>query len=81
MYVSTFILHIYSSGVAGRGAKGALPPPLPFSRENATRVLCTMTNYSQNKLLLTLRSVVNIDSNDFDKAGYKADILSTYLIA
>ena len=25
-----------------------------------------------------MRSVVNIDSNDFDKAGYKADILSTY---
>ena len=46
-----------------------------------TRVLCTMINYSQNKLLLMLfseRSVVNIDSNDFDKAGYKADILSTY---
>ena len=41
----------YASGVAGGGAKGALAPP--FSRENATRVLCTMINYSQNKLLLT----------------------------
>ena len=37
-----------------------------------------MINYSQNKLLLTLRSVVNIDSNELDKADYKADILSTY---
>ena len=39
-----------------------------------------MINYSQNKLLILFseRSVVNIDSNDFDKAGYKADILSTY---
>ena len=64
----------------GGGAKGALAPP-PFSRENATRVLCTVTNYSQNTnyfLLFSERSVVNIDSNDFDRAGYKADILSTY---
>ena len=66
---------LYISGVA-RGGTGALAPP--FSRENATRVLCTMINYSQNKLLLTLRSVVNIDSNVLDKADYKADILSTY---
>ena len=58
-----------------QGGKGALAPP--FSRENATRVLCTMINYSQNNLLFSERSVVNIDINDFDKAGYKADILST----
>ena len=65
------------SGVA-RGGKGGKSP---FSRENATRVLCTMINYSQNNyfLLFSERSVVNIDSNDFDKAVYKADNPSTYI--
>ena len=60
------------------GGKGGKCPP--FSRENATRVLCTMINLSRNKyfLLFSERSAVNIDSNDFDKACYKADILSTY---
>ena len=33
------------------------------------------TNYF---LLFSERSAVNIDSNDFDKACYNADILSTY---
>ena len=39
-----------------------------------------MINYSKKKLLLTFSeiSVVNIDSNELDKADYKADILSTY---
>ena len=35
--------------VQGR-SQGGSPP---FSRENATRVLCTMINLSRNKLLLT----------------------------
>ena len=54
-------------------AKGGHLPP--FSRENVTCALCTIYF-----LLFSERSVVNIhvDSNDFDKPGYKADILSTY---
>ena len=39
------------------------------------RMIIRKTNYF---LLFSERSVVNIDSNDFDKAGYKADIPSTY---
>ena len=47
-----------ASGVARGGTGGTCPP---FSRENATRVLCTMINYSQNKLLLTfLRDLLSI---------------------
>ena len=39
---------------------------------------CTMINCLQKDFLLySERFVVNIDSNDFEKAGYKADILST----
>ena len=48
-------VHIHS-GIAGGGAKRALTPL--FSRENVTRVLCTMINYSQNKLLLTFLSEI-----------------------
>ena len=59
----------------------------PFSRENGTRVLysrkwdtCSLSIIRKTKhfLLFSERSFVNIDSNDFDKAGYEADILSTY---
>ena len=59
-------------GVARGGQRGQMPPP--FSRENAIQVY-RETNYF---LLFSERSAVNIDSNDFDKACYKADILSTY---
>ena len=65
----------YPRGVARGVQRGQMPP---FSRKNATRVLCTMINLSRNKLLFSERSAVNIDSNDFDKACYKANILSTY---
>ena len=34
---------VAGGGGGGGGAKGALAPP--FSRENATRVLCTIINY------------------------------------
>ena len=74
-----YIPHAYYNQCRSQGGQRGQLPPLLLE----TRVLCTMINYSQNKLLLILfseRSVVNIDSNDFDKAGYKADILSTYLM-
>ena len=71
--MNLFLSLYHCSGVARGGANGVLVPP--FSRENATHVLCTMIKYSQNKLAT---SYFSLDSNDFDKAGYKADILSTY---
>ena len=48
-----------------------------FIRENGTRVLYQLFA-KQNTSYFSQRSFVNIDSNDFDKAGYEADILSTY---
>ena len=60
------------------GAKGAFAPPF-FSRKCDTCSLYYDQLFAkQITSYFSQRSVVNIDSNDLDEAGYKADILSTY---
>ena len=68
------------SGVAGGGGKGGTCSPF-FSRKCDTCSLYYDQLFAKqitSYFSYLERSVVNRDSNEFDKAGYKADILSTY---
>ena len=68
-------LHLILRGVARGGQRGQMPPLFSRKCDTCSLYYDRETNYF---LLFSERSAVNIDSNDFDKACYKADILSTY---
>ena len=50
--VELFSVNIFADSERGGGQRGPF-----FSSENATRVLCTVINYSKNKLLLTFSEI------------------------
>ena len=78
-YYNNIIIHVHTSQWRSQvGGKGGIFPRF-FSRKCDTCSLYYDQLFvKQITSYFSQRDVVNIVSNDFDKAGYKADILSTY---